>query len=365
MFLLISIYSNILVYFLISLINQFRKRRIMETKSTSVSYMEKYLKYALTFEKYVYIWQNAMNEANSQIHIVNDEIQWQQNTLDSSQYALDNLDRSIEEKHKSKQKTARQYIILALIALLVFLISLAFCLAVGYFSTDAGAADRIRDAIGIGIFMFFRKLIGPIAFIMFLFGLVRAGAYIREAKKTKVSFKQRETILHNNKNQAINSLSENEFEKGVLIFRRNEISAALQTAKKNLSMLYSENILPAKYRNFSAVAKLYEYLSTGRCNTLYGGNGIYDTFEKERIQIFQLEALIRIENSLEEIKENQRLLYNELRDANATLSSIDSTLHSIEKTAERIEENTAISATANQQTAVASQYLAWRAWANS
>lgn len=337
----------------------------MEVKRTSVPYMENYLKYALTFEKYVYIWQRAMNEANSQIYIVNNEIERQQSTLSSAQYDLNNLDKSIEATHKSKRKTAQRYIIQALIALLVFLIALALCLAVGYLSTDAGSADRIRDAIGIGIILFFRKLIGPIAFIVFLFSLARAGAYKREAKKTKNSFIQREAILHNNKNQATESLAENEFERGILISRRNEINTALQTAKKNLSVLYSENILPVKYRNISAVAKLYEYLSTGRCTEVYGRDGIFNTFEEERIQILQLESLMRIEKHLEEIKETQKLLYKELQDANATLSEINLTLHSIEKTGERIEENTAISAAANQQTAAASQYLAWHAWYNS
>ena len=327
--------------------------------------MEKYLKYALTFEKYVYIWQGAKAKANGRFRIVNSVIEQQQSTLSSAQYDLNNLDNSIKETHGSKLKTARQYTILALIALLVFLIALAAGFAIGYFSTDAASADRIRDTIGIGIIVFFRELIGPIAFIVFLFGLVRAGTYKREAKKTESSFERREIILKKNIDKANESLAENEFEKSVLIIRQNEINDALQTAIKNLTALYSENILPAKYRNFSSVAKLYEYLSTGRCTEIYGRAGIFNTFEEEKIQILQLGTLLRIENSLEEIKATQKLLYQELKDANATLSSIDSTLHSIENTAERIENNTAISATANQQTAAASQYLAWRAWANS
>ena len=64
------------------------------------------------------------------------------------------------------------------------------------------------------------------------------------------------------------------------------------------------------------------------------------------------------------IKEQNRKIYAELKQANQTLSGIKSSLKEIEKSNARIEHNTAITATAAQQTNDAVRWMAWRTWAN-
>ena len=49
--------------------------------------------------------------------------------------------------------------------------------------------------------------------------------------------------------------------------------------RKHLKQLYGKNLLPPVYRNLVAVGTLYGYLINGRCTTIEGHGGIYDTYE--------------------------------------------------------------------------------------
>ena len=68
-----------------------------------------------------------------------------------------------------------------------------------------------------------------------------------------------------------------------------------------------------------------------------------------------------MKNALYRMEHIQSLQYQELRQANATLSNINSCVKDIRETNQQIAHNTAISAEANRQTAAATQYLAWQA----
>ena len=171
-------------------------------------------------------------------------------------------------------------------------------------------------------------------------------------------------ILQAQESQAENDWIVNNIEETVVNQRQEEIHNALVAAKNSLMQIYSENVLPQKYRTLTAVATLYEYLETGRCNTIQGHGGIYDTYEVESLHLAQLQQMVQMNQTLSRMEDNQRYICQELRQANLTLSSINASLNEIEKTNAEIAKNTAISAAANQQTAVATSWLAWRAWAN-
>jgi len=139
------------------------------------------------------------------------------------------------------------------------------------------------------------------------------------------------------------------------------IHSQLQIAQQNLSQLYAMNLLPEQYRNMNAVATMYEYLETGRCNTIAGHGGIYDTYETEKIQLAQLEQQVQMNQTLLRMEDGQRQICREIRQANSTLSDIRSSLSNIEFTNKQIADNTAISAAANKQTAEVARYMAWKA----
>lgn len=65
-----------------------------------------------------------------------------------------------------------------------------------------------------------------------------------------------------------------------------------ENAKILLDKLYAKNIIFSKYRNYTAIARLHEYLSSGRCTQLEGPNGAYNIYELES-KIKSIEQRIR------------------------------------------------------------------------
>ena len=305
----------------------------MAINKNSVSYMKGYLKHALTFEKYVYIWSRAMDEVNARMKQIYSERRRLENLRASAQNQLASLEDANEQHRKNKESEAaqnRKYAKIALISGLVMLPMLP---------------------IGLGIYSFFKS---------------QAASLEEEAKQltSKASAKRQEMILQAQESEASNDWIVNNIEEAVVGKRQEEIHNALNAAKKNLMQIYAENVLPQKYRTMNAVATMYEYLETGRCNIIQGHGGIYDTYEVEKVHLAQLEQMMQMNRTLEDIADSQRYICEELRQANRTLSGISTSLNEIEKTNEEIARNTAISAAANQQTAAAASWLSWRAWAN-
>ena len=61
-----------------------------------------------------------------------------------------------------------------------------------------------------------------------------------------------------------------------------------------LDKLYELNVIFPKYRDLVAVSQMYEYVASGRCNTLSGYEGAYNLYEQElrmNIVISQLEDI--------------------------------------------------------------------------
>lgn len=83
--------------------------------------------------------------------------------------------------------------------------------------------------------------------------------------------------------------------------------------------LYSADIVFPKYRNFVMLTSIYEYICSGRCSTLEGADGAYNLLELEmrmdRI-VSQLDTVIQ---KLDQIQNNQFLLYSAINEANSKL----------------------------------------------
>lgn len=93
--------------------------------------------------------------------------------------------------------------------------------------------------------------------------------------------------------------------------------------------LYSYNVIYKKYRNFVALTMIFEYLDSGRCNTLDGADGAYNMLESESRSneiILKLNVVI---DSLDKIKNNQYLLYSELEKVNGNLNNISDSLDEV------------------------------------
>lgn len=98
----------------------------------------------------------------------------------------------------------------------------------------------------------------------------------------------------------------------------------LNTCQNLLDDLYAENIIFPKYRNLPAISQLYEYLECGRCKELGGYEGAYNLYEQELRMNVIISKLEDIYYELDEIRENQYMLYDAICQTNALLSAISS-----------------------------------------
>lgn len=336
----------------------------MSYKVSDIAYLKEYLKYAVEFEKAVYIWKMAMEKANEQMRNIHSERISLEGSTVSVQNQLTYLDnyKSTSEEQKKLKKYKRAY----LIAIIIFAILESITILCGLAMLFIGGADLVT-AVSLAMTIIFSFSIVNLLLTMpwYIFNKSKYKESLQKADAISRADRDRRKKLlleaQNNNNQQ--ALAKNKNLENVISQRQEEIFNAYRQARNNLSTLYSENILPAKYRSFNAVATMYEYLETGRCNTIQGHGGIYDTYEKDLQMGLVIQNLENINATLSRIEANQQLLYNELRQANSTLQKINSSLEDVKKTNAQIAHNTAISAEANRQTAAAAQWLTWRAWA--
>lgn len=241
---------------------------------------------------------------------------------------------------------------------------IAFILCFQFIPVFLGMAESGKEMAALAAVM------AAVIFTIFIIASVLGKKYNNNQIEAKIarednSRKRQVMIAQERGRQAEQKLERVSAKKAKLEKSQEDIFKELNEAKKILSNIYAENVLPAKYRSFNAVATLYEYLETGRCNTIQGHGGIYDTYEYDLRLGVIIRNLVEINSRLADIQENQRRLYNEFRQANQTLSQISTTLKNIEDINVDIARNSAISAAANQQTAAASNYMAWHIWHNS
>lgn len=99
----------------------------------------------------------------------------------------------------------------------------------------------------------------------------------------------------------------------------------LETTNK-LEELYSVNIIFDKYRNLAAITMFFEYFSSSRVFELEGKDGAYNLYESELRQNLIINNLNKINDNLEQIKDNQYCMYNELKNINSSLAVINKNL---------------------------------------
>lgn len=150
----------------------------------------------------------------------------------------------------------------------------------------------------------------------------------------------------------------------------NEIRQTEQLLKDTYecrNKLYSYDIVYSKYRDIVALSTFYEYLMAGRCETLEGANGAYNLYENEIRSNLIINQLNQVIVSLDQIKENQYMLYAEINSINnnleqmnksmnqalVSIKSMDENLQSISKTNDTIAHNSAVIA---HNTEVAAYY---------
>ena len=122
--------------------------------------------------------------------------------------------------------------------------------------------------------------------------------------------------------------------------------------------IYKSGVVFSKYCNFVAFTSFYEYLSSGRCSQLEGHDGAYNLYESEIRANMVVEQLSQVIESLEQIKQNQFMIYSAINDINcqleylntsmdsavSSLKTVNQHLENLEDTAAVIAHNTKITA---------------------
>lgn len=106
------------------------------------------------------------------------------------------------------------------------------------------------------------------------------------------------------------------------------------------NQLYGYDIIYMKYRDAVALSSFYEYFESGRCNTLEGTNGAYSIYENECRSNLIISQLSNVIDSLEEIKNNQFLIYQELKSINKNITKLNNKMSEAVTAIRAIENNT-------------------------
>ena len=270
--------------------------------------MKDYLKYALEFEKYVYIWSRAMDEANCRMRQIYSERKRLKNAKETTGTQLASLNDTNQRQQRYKESEAARYrkkskntlVTTAVLLTLLFLIGvgIGYALLTDTNTTFVIPRSAVIPVLGLTVMIVGSIFTGilPICLGIFFSNKRKAAQFEKEAKELAghASVRRQEMILQTRQSEMENNWIVNNVEESVVSKRQEEIQNALINAKNNLLQIYSENVLPQKYRSLTAVATLYEYLETGRCNTVQGHGGIYDTYEVEKIHLEQLFRIILV-----------------------------------------------------------------------
>lgn len=107
------------------------------------------------------------------------------------------------------------------------------------------------------------------------------------------------------------------------------LNARKRESETVLRDYYAPDYIYPKYRNLPAITSIYEYLASGRCDELTGPNGAYNLYESELRQNLIINQLSTIISNLEQIRQNQFMLYQEVAKINATTYRIASEISDI------------------------------------
>ena len=322
-------------------------------RNNDPAYMQQYLEYVVEFEKYVWIWTNAMHTANNQLQSLYSRRKYLDNAVAQGINENNALNLKYAAQANTRKKDSKKYLKRATSSAIGF-VGIILVLFILYGLHKSGIT-KFTDAA-------FPLVYGAI--FLFFFGIYNVRRYsknkqsISQMKRFDISGAS-EALVTNRKNQAETYRINSKDEELRIKEKQSEISTALNKARSSLRDIYAVNVFPERYRSLCAAATMLGYLKTGRCNTVQGHGGIYDTYEIDMQNRAIITRLEEIKNISLQIEANQRLLLNEMQQANRTLTNINQTLNRIDITTKQIEKNTAISAAANQQTAAAASWIAW------
>lgn len=319
--------------------------------------MTEYLGYAVKMEQNVYTLKRALS------YVTHEYKQASQNLENSTYYynrSLNALEsENVAEFTKANKQLSKKKLKIPGILFIIFLVSLISVIIIMSLK-DIVNRDILTALIIVPLILtFFLWPVLPFAGIIFLRHLISYINSKKEAKKTYAT-RQMQFTLENESSKKNMIAYTNQCK--TLSANVKQLKADLNSAEANLKQLYNKNILPPIYRNLSAVCTLYGYLINGRCTTIEGHGGIYDTYAYD----LKLNAIVckldEILESLESIRSSQHELYMAVKEGNAISNKIYEETKNISQNTSQIAVSTTAMAMHQKQMADNLSYMAW--WKN-
>lgn len=355
----------------------------MDWKASDPHFMMNYLGYAYESEKYVYMWEKLISELDDKIN--NNQITKTQAQLliEENNREIKGLDACVKSEARAKNYTAvtsRAFgIIKALIWVALYILFLWF-MGIGEAFKEEGPLFVIK-----AIFEDWTAIFGTVLF--FVIPIIVLISKFSELKETFSANKMMSSTKEKKKRQTEHENEIAYYQKTLmecnekdLTFDRNRkfILNQLQKAREIRAKIYSANYLAQPYRGLIPTGTMYGYLASGRCTSVTGHGGIFDTYSNDLLhekilneQKLTNAKLDTISMQLNAIEKNQNHILGELVEINnavATMSSSMDTIKSnqteMKKTQEKIDQNTAAAAYAARQSAAFESYQAGIAYHN-
>ena len=217
-----------------------------------------------------------------------------------------------------------------------------------FVNTGFDKGGNIGFAIGLIV------AIGTVLFVM-RYPIIIIKNFIKYKNDNKIiAVRNAERVKENEYNQ------QNQ-RKRVAILEK-ELSAARRLYSETDSIrkkCYSAGIVYEKYRSLIPICMFYEYLVSGRCQSLEGHEGAYNIYENEirmNIIITQMDQVIQ---KLDQIREAQHELSMAVKNCNSELKRLNSSMEYQAKELHDIRDSQEVSSYYEGISAMNTTYLAW------
>lgn len=220
-----------------------------------------------------------------------------------------------------------------------------------------------------GVFDFIVMLIvgGVIGFIIwFVLGVILSIIYESTALPPKIE-QQYQIAMQNYYMALQQDQNRVEYEKRqiqLIQSRIDRIEAQKGETTRILEKMYAIGIVYPKYQALVPIVMFCEYFESGRCSELEGHEGAYNIYESELRQNIIISKLDDISGKLEQIKQNQYMLYVAIEEGNQRVNQLCNATYDSARRLEDIQRNTAISAensrVAAQNTRIIGQIEAYK-----
>lgn len=319
-------------------------------ENMDVAYMKEYLRFALETEKNVYALEKAYSQATKDCNQSSAALKQYFNQHNRSVDSINNFDIASlkENEFSAKSKLKKAAIILSVCVIICVIITLVTLIL--YMSEQEVFIKAGIILVIIAEVVLNSAVIFSFANLVFRFYKWKK---TRDIINSETAMNIRNITIRNTSRPRIDE-ERKRFD--ILLNKKNHMESVLKEARKSREQLYSNNVLHKDYRNIITVGLMYGYLCRGRCNTIEGPGGIYDTLEKDLQHYETIEKLNVLIDQNAEIIRNQIELHSAIVSGNEMARKMHKEFKDFSETQRK---NAVIDQIQRQQANESLSYIQW------